>query len=471
MSMNNKLSRLQSPWPLVLITLASFSWFWIFRSNQWSGGDSEYWERLVHDGQWLRRRQMLSFAVMQAVHQLTNHLAGWSARLAINLTSCLFGVLSLLLAWLLLRDRAHPVWGFVVFASSGFTTLFYGHIETYAMPMAALLLHLLSIRYVLQGRWHVCFIPLTFSLTMAFHLIILFALPAFAVVCLVEGRKQKPDGRNWMMLVASTLPGVILWLIVRYTALGAGELVGQHMIAEPRLELLKRPWIILTQSWFHAEGNYLKWYYILWNGGLAGIVGLVFLLKYSRGLVSLFRPGPDHAAETGNHTGDRFDFYLFLYFACFMLHFLVWRPSSWKYDFDLFSFPFMLACLAAGLYLGKLPVRWIWLILMLAVNAYLFVSRPMTFAGIGRRETGSILMKSEPDVTEYTVMLDEWMKLDEENHFIPAGERRISSFVPGRAAEGESGGRQSLILDVKPDTSHTLLVGPGKLELVNTPIP
>ncbi len=515
--MECQINRLRSRWILALIPLIGFAWFWLFRSNQWSGGDSEYWERMIHDGQWLRRRQMLSFAVIQAVHQLTNHLAGWNARLAMNFTSCLAGSVALLLAWMLVRDRSRPVTGFMIFATGGFTTVFYGHIETYALPMAALLFHLLAIRRVLERCWSVCTLPLTFSLVMSFHLIILFALPAAVFVCLTEGRIRRLDGRGWMQVTVSSIPILIIWWIVGHTNLGTGELVGPHMIGEPWTEILGSPSLLLTQPWFYAEGDYVKWKYVFWNGGLAGIVGALSLLKNSRGGLMLLRWRP--FVDSSRHVIDgRYDFHLLLYFACFAGHFLVWRPSAWWYDFDLFSFPFMLACLAVGLRPTALPrlknclviamcgvmlslLVWrpgewwqdlnlftfllmltllgvilcllrapppqAWLIMILTVNAFLFVIRPLRFSEIGSRDTGTILIQAASGVTEFKVLMDEWMRLDSENHYIPVGEHRIRSYISGWRDGRVGMDDRILLLDVKPDTVYTLRLSRVKMEVVN----
>ena len=150
-----------------------------------------------------------------------------------------------------------------------------------------------------------------------------------------------------------------------------------------------------------------------------------------------------------------------------MLSLLVWRPGEWRRDLNLFTFPLMLALLGVILCLLRTPGPQAWLIMILTVNAFLFVMRPLRFSEIGSRDTGTILIQAAPGVTEFKVLMDEWMRLDSENHYIPVGEHRIRSYLSGWR-DGRLGmDDRILLLDVKPDTVYTLRLSRVKMEVVN----
>ena len=408
-------------WLWILIPVAGFVWFWIFRSNQWSGGDSEYWEREIANGIWLRKRQMLSFAVMQGAHQLTGLLWGWwSARRAINAISCVAGALVLLIAWRLLRDGKHPGWALAVFATGGYMTLFYGHLETYSQAIAALLFHLLAVQRTLERRWRPWTIVATFGLALWFHLIALFTLPALAVVLFCEMRARGGGTRReWGAIGLAALPTVALWSALTWFHWGAGELVGEARFIAPPLELIRRPWIVFTQNWVAMKGRFL-----FWNGGAAVVAGVWIM---ARGLA--------RRKTWRGEEADRFLIYLAGYFLCFLIHFAIWVPDAADFDWDLFAFPWVLTGLIAARHVMDLRWRSVWVGLILGVNCFLFLTRTVMFADLGERATGTIVLERSPEVEQCIVVLDDRIFLRAVNRYIPGGTHIVKVFVPPRTKD------------------------------------
>jgi len=395
----------------ILIPLAGFAWFWFWRASQWTGGDAEQWEREIHYGVWWRKRQMLAFASMQLIHHITRAAAGWSSRLAINLYSCLAGALGLLASWRMHAGRgARPgeeAAAFLVIATAGFTTVFYGHIETYAGSVAALLLHLLAIQRSTEERWPAWTIAATFSLVVFFHLAILFALPAMLIIQAVELRRRRLGAQGWVECAFAISPAAALWIAVRYLGLGHGELVIPFNWVHPPAEMLLRPWLVFTGQDWAVKGTF-----VLWNAGAAAPLALWVFGRYGR--------------------EDRFTLYLLAIFICLIVFTLVWAPFAELADFDLFCYPWVVAVVAVSRWVMRLRLRALLLGLILGVNFYLWLARPAQFARIGRRGHGTIVWEEAGRDPEVLVLLDDWLRLEKVNRYVPEGAHKLALRRPGR---------------------------------------
>jgi hypothetical protein len=421
----------------VSIPLAAFAWFWLWRSGVWCGGDSEHWEREINHGVWLRRRQMLSFASFQFVFTLGQWLGGWwSARGAIHLVSCAAGALALLPLWRLLRGRPQAPLAFAIVATAGFTTIFYGHIETYAQPVAALLLHLLALWRTHQRRWRPWTVAATFCLVMVFHLVILFALPATLVILAYEIRRRDDPWREAFAVALAALPGLLFWVGISRYMLGEGELVGPHFAALLG-EILRRPWVLLS-----APSNPLKLNFMFWDGGAAVLVALGVFAR------ALRRP-----------LRESFTTILFLYFLCFMGFFAIWNPDAGERDFDLFCFPWVIATLAAAWHAGELPWRPVLVGVILGVNAWLFLTRTAVFADLPNRGAGTILFEHTMPADSALVMLDDSFRIFPTNRGVPAGGHVV------RATIGPRVWRRAL--NLRPGETVRLRLTPQGLEALD----
>jgi hypothetical protein len=423
-------------WLWILIPVVSFAWFWYWRSIQWSGGDSEQWEREINFGIWWRKRQMFSFGCMQLAFQITHRLWGWNALLAINAVSCLAGSLTLLCIWRLFRGRPHAAWSFALVATAGFTTLFYGHIETYAQSVAALCFHLLALERTVTGKWKPWTIVLSWCLMMTFHLSAIFILPAIFPIALIEVRRQKLGFPQLLEVFKAAVPGALFWYAV-YGPLdwGGGEVVGPHFIC-PLEKLLAEPWVIFTDE--HLK---VKFWFLVWNGGVAGF------LAYGLFARELF-PG----------RRDRFTLYLLAYFLCYMGFYAIWNPEMGERDFDLFSFPWVIAVVAVARQLMPGRGRAFWVGLILGFNVYLWITRPAVFADRAHHGCGTILFKNLGISSERPVMLDERMYLRPVNRSVPEGTHRVSVFFKT--------GRVDRIVNMRPGETWLIRGYNGRLELL-----
>lgn len=421
----------------IIVPLAAFLWFWFWRAHLWTGGDSEQWEREIHNGVWFRKRQMLSFAMMQLTFQATGRLLGWSSHLAINLVSCLSGAAAMLVCWRYFDERRDGWWSFAIMASAGFTTVFYGHIETYAQPAAILLLHLLAVRRYYQKRWPLWTVFATFSLGLWFHLVILCAFPVLLFLFFQAFRQGSLCGREIGRVVVAAAPAGLIWPVINSPFIGTGEIVGPHFIA-PFRELLCHPWIV-----FGHHHLLTKWRFFVWNGGIAGGLAL---------LVFAFSLLPGRQAPYVR--------LLFLYFLCFIVFTLVWNPDAGIQDFDLFCFPWVIACLAFADGVMRLPGRSLWVGLALGFNLLLFLIRPVVFADLGNRHYGVLELAISSDDPNYQFLLDERISPSSRNKFIPVGPhllralpdrgnwRRVVNVKRGECYRYEFDGRELRLLEI-----------------------
>jgi len=422
----------------IAIPLLSFLAFWFWRSNQWTGGDSAQWEREIAWGRWLLKRQMFSFAVMQLAFQITHGLWGWSARMAMGFVSCLAGAFSMVILWRMFRERSHACLSIAVVATAGFTTLFYGHMETYAQPVAALLFHLLAVQRTIEDRWRPWTIVATFGLVMAFHLVILFALPALAIVVAHQVRRRKSGRREYIYLGLAAIPSFVLWIAITRWGYGFGELVGPHFI-HPLSDLLRRPWLVFT-----ANRVPEKTMFMVWNGGLASVVAVwVFL----RSLAPSRR--------------DVMTLHLLAYFLCFLGFTLVWSPEAGYKDFDLFCFPWVIACVTVAHHIGALPARAVLAGFILGTNFYLWLTRPVLFSEIGHRGYGTIILESNVPLDTRIVLLDESFYVLPVNKYIPEGTHRVETWKPKER-------KITRIINVRPGETYWLRLEESGLYLEKT---
>lgn len=395
----------------LLIALLSFLWFWTFRANIWTGGDSEQWEREIHGGIWLRRRQMLSFATFQLAFQLFHPLLGWTAHLAMNLVSSLAGALAMVFGWFLVRDLPHRRWAFAILATGGYTALFYGHIETYAQPAAVFFLHLLSLKRVLEGRWPLWTVCATYSLFLWFHLLILFALPAFALFLAHRAVVGRHGLVEWRRAAIALLPGVLCWVVVSRFSLGEGELVGTNFVA-PWREMILSPWVLFTHG--HVP---TKFGFAFHTGGItAALVPLIGWGMIRRGGV------------------DRFSAIVLVYLGCFLGKTLIWHPDMAETDWDLFAFPWILTTVLAAFHVMALPGRAVWVGLILGAQVFLLITRPIQWAEIDQRATARLVVRMEEAPPGTRVLLDDRVVVERPLRKIRRGGHTLRVMIPGGGA-------------------------------------
>lgn len=376
-----------------LLFVLSLAWFWFWRSNQYTGGDSGQWDRTIFEGWWLQRRQMLSFVAMQATFQTMNALLGWSSRMAIALCSCLSGAFAVVIFWRMLRGRVAEGWALAAAVTAGFTTIYYGHIETYAMSVTAMLFHLLAVQRTCEGRWAPWTVAATFTLMLCFHLIAVFILPAAALVAVIETQKRRLGAKGYGRIALALSPVTLVW-IVGFTDLANfafDEAVKQEFFIAPPAELILKPWLIFTH--IDARGDLTivhKFNFMVVNAGLFAVLIPWALLRFRRQTVTL---------------------YFGAYLLCLLIWTAIWSPLQYAPDFDLFSFPWVVGIALVALHITQLRGRAVWLGLILGSNALLFLARPAVFAEIGHREEAKLHVADTPWAEGTTLFLDESFKL------------------------------------------------------------
>lgn len=347
---------------------------------------------------------MLSFAVLQATYQATHFLWGWTALRAINLVSALAGACFVALAAEFFRGCRHRGLSVAVLVTAGFMALFHGHVETYAQPAAALLLHLLALRRVVQRRWPLWTACFTFSLALAFHLVVLFLLPALLLFIALEARRARSPQGPMLEAAAGLFPGACLLAAVTLFDVGYGATVEENFVF-PLPQLVTAPWLLVLQPQL-----FLKFQFMVWNGGVAAVLAFLVFARTLR-----------------QRRHDRFLLLLGAYFVCLLVFFIVWKPDMQERDFDLFSFPWILACVAVALQVVRMPGRALWLGLILGSNLLLWVDRPLQWAQLDRRGTGVVVMdQSLLGLPWGVVLLNDRLPLRAVNDFIAEGAQTIT---------------------------------------------
>jgi hypothetical protein len=393
----------------VLLFLGGLAWFWFWRTNVYTGGDSGQWDRTIYEGWWLQRRQLLSFAVMQATFRVMRALATWTSMMAISLTSCLSGAFALVILWRMFRWRPRPLLAVAAVGSAGFTLIYYGHIETYAMSVTALLFHLLAVQRSVEDRWPMWTIVATYVLMLYFHLIAIFILPAVLLVLFLEARRRRIVARDFLPLALAASPVLLIWLLTvsGLAYLAFDETVREDFFVAPPRELVLQPWKVFTHRDHRGDLSIVhKFWFTVWNAGFFAVLAPWVFWAFRR---------------------DRVTGFLLAYGLCFLAWKAIWSPLQYAADFDLFCFPWVVAAVVVGRHLAGLPFRAVWIGLLLGANVLLFLSRPAVFAEVGMRERASLTLAPGPWNDEVTVFLDESFKLPEGPYrYLPAGAHVIT---------------------------------------------
>jgi hypothetical protein len=382
-----------------------FGWLWFWRSGVFSGGDSEQWTRMIDGGVWFQENQPLPFLLVQLVFRVIHTAFGGTAQMAFGIVSCVAGVVSAALVVKLLEGYEARPWRLAMVMTAGFTTIFYGHLETYATPAAALFFHFLCIKRSREDAGSIVAIPLSYALLLASHLLALFVFPAMLAVTLLEARRRAVAPPQALRLaLAFVLIGVVWFLISRigdgksyhsssYVLRTLGRFVSNPVETLPRFELL------------------LKARFAFWNGGIASLALLVFLPSWRDPLARLWG----------------------LYFACFIGFTILWRADRGITDFDLHAFPWIVATLLAAILWKPGPAARVLAVAILLVNAGLWSTRTLVYADLGNRGSATVFVRDESGGEDAILLLDERLALRARNRFISPGAHTITRIGPGGA--------------------------------------
>jgi hypothetical protein len=189
-----------------LLSAALVPLFWLLRTYE-DTPDAATWVRFAPDGTFFPREPLATW--LQHLFWLGPGRLLANPREALALLSCLAGAVSVFcLLWLsrlLGRERA---WIFFTLTATAYGSfqLFFGHVETYPLLVAAqfgyLLLSLLALRGIVQPA-----IPaLAFGLALALHLSAVWLAPSLLALLLLlrHARPSALSGRNLLVTGAAT---------------------------------------------------------------------------------------------------------------------------------------------------------------------------------------------------------------------------------------------------------------------------
>ncbi|HPA48016.1 MAG TPA: hypothetical protein PLZ55_07960 [bacterium] len=393
----------------LLLATAAFVLFWFFRAVEMTGGDSDQWFREIEGGIWLRKRQMLSFGTMQLTYTVTHWLWGWDGRWAINLVSCLAGFAFVYWTWRLVGAGNGRWMALGLIGSCGFMQLFYGHIETYAMPMACLMLLFLTCRRYLAGQVRAITVAAVFSLGIFFHLIFWFLLPIF-IPLLLQSRHRRRDALQFAMGLA---PAILLTLVLFRSDLGNGEMVGDRFMSLFHIPEDVKPGSVKKRYALFSFSHGYDWLWFAWNSShltaLIVLAGVVFR-KIQRSLWSMT---------------------VTLSLVCFLIFTFIWHPDRGRMDWDLFSFTGLPMAFLAVDILENWRVRWgrfaAWL--LICISAFLLGGKVADAARLGHRGEGTILIHLPDSLDEnlWSIVLDGYAKTTEIGHVLE-GSHEVSVY-------------------------------------------
>lgn len=386
--------------------LLVFAWLWFWRTNAFTGGDSEQWIRSIDGGAWFQETQPLVFFLVQLVFQLIDWGFGGTARMAFALVSCLAGVAAFDVVTRLFEGTPSRGVRLALVLTAGFTTLFYGHLETYAAPAAALMFHLLCVKRSAENRWPVIAIPLSYTLMVALHLVALFVFPAVIFATLAEAWRRPLQRGQLVAIGGALIAPLLVWTVIRSLgterssdSIGYLLYVARTLVSQPS-KLLK------------TVKPALKLQFAFWNAGLIPVLLIQAWPRRRERVVRYWAP----------------------YLVLLLGFTAVWGAFRDEADFDLHSFPWIVAALlAAWVYR---PHAWsrVALAPILAVNVGLWMARPATFADIPNRGTATLHVCPEALEDGRYVLIDQRLRLKAENRFVPAGAHRFTCFAPDSVA-------------------------------------
>lgn len=206
--------------PVVLLFL------WPFYSQNLSPDGYDWLKHSIQPGDWIRYlREPFGTMIFRWATIVGMRIGGWDAIISIGLTTYLCGIVTVVLLWQCLghlcsEEKERFLWLLTALASCGFTQLFIGNIEIYAVLMVAFTLFLfVALRY-LHGVCRPVWVGLTFALLFVTHLSAGWWIPAFLLLPWIRRFKLGGSARSVLnetavLAVSSAVPVMlfVLWLL------------------------------------------------------------------------------------------------------------------------------------------------------------------------------------------------------------------------------------------------------------------
>ncbi len=359
-------------WFAVLCALAIMPVYWFFREVVPTADGDRVW-RMVEGGVWFYRRSLLAQAFARSIFVFTEPY-GWTGIDSLHAYSVLSGGLFVFSSVLLAGLLPHRCgWCLFLLLTAGFTGVFCGHIEYYALIVAATSLYLFAGSLALCGRLSLFWVGLVYSFLCWVHLMGWFLFPSVLLLWVIGGGRGN-DARD---LFLGLIPFFLIFVFLRWAhAFGAdlhGQLYGQH--------LLRLFDVGETGMWYplFSVRHFSEWLEIQWICGSA-FWPLLIISFSKRTLQYLWR--------------DRFVLFFVTVWVPLLGYSLIWHidlgPTN---DWDLFTPMFVPMAWIVGILLDQRRFsRWIYLVLV----GFVLLSGLPAFeeayerAKVGRRGKGSV---------------------------------------------------------------------------------
>ncbi|MFH1738470.1 MAG: hypothetical protein ABIH23_05635 [bacterium] len=199
---------------------------WPFHSQNLSPDGYDWLVHSIHPGHWIRYlREPFGTMTFRGVTLMGIWVGGLAPMLSIGLTTYLCGFASVALLWGCLgrvceEKEERFLWLLAALASCGFTQLFIGNIEIYAILMVAFTLFLLTALRYLDDAGEPIWVGFAFAILFVTHLSAGWWIPAFLLLPVIRNRGMNTRKRNGLndtidLAESSALPVLlfVLWLL------------------------------------------------------------------------------------------------------------------------------------------------------------------------------------------------------------------------------------------------------------------
>ncbi len=356
----------------VLCGVAVMPLYWFFRELVPTADGDRVW-RMVEGGVWFYRRSLLAQAAARSIYVLGAPYR-WTGIDALHVYSVLSGGLFVFCSVLLARILPHRCgWCLFLLLTAGFTRVFCGHIEYYALVVAATALYLLIGSLALCGGVSLFWVGLAYSFLCWVHLMGWFLFPTVLLLWAICGGRLKDA---WDLFFG-VIPFLLIFVFLRWAYLfGAdlhGQLYGQH--------LLRLFDVGDTGMWYplFSVRHFAEWCEIQWICGAA--FWPLFLISLSRKTIRFL-------------ARDRFVFFYVVVWIPLLGYSLIWHIDLGPVnDWDLFTPMFVPMAWIVGILVQKRQFpRAVYLILigLVTLSGIPAFEEAYERAKVGRRGKGSI---------------------------------------------------------------------------------
>jgi len=209
----SSLKKINAYYKYVLISLASFFPFWIFKIKTYLLGDGNLRVAEITAGTKFSLTEPLDFYL----HAQLFRFLKLNPFTAYAILSCLAGVvftfLILLLSDVIGKEGQGKFLVFSILATMGANQLLFGYVESYTLMYVAQVGFILCSLYYLKGRCGFFWPSLIFILSLSFHLSAIFLLPSVLYLCVAKKSPQS-EAKNKIFSSVHIIKMILILLTV-----------------------------------------------------------------------------------------------------------------------------------------------------------------------------------------------------------------------------------------------------------------